>query len=279
VHRPPNDYTYLRLSLPRVSCLSFLSSCILQIQFTHSPCQHISFQPILLMPTSSSKRTASESNTVDSSQSSQPAKKTRRTCLNFRLANDSKPSRNVSAKTIKHLTSGHLSTRRVNVENLQPKPTSEVDGNIDMGVGGSASASPSIAAGGSHSPASLPSGDNVNDQAVTMPEAEGTAAPLKPKRKKRVNTTSVCISTVVLNSKQLILISRDFKSGFSTAQALWMSCFDTTVSVTTLVSAPASTVRRARGIIDASIASVDVSFTALSVWLKLIVPFHCTGLR
>jgi len=67
-----------------------------------------------------------------------------------------------------------------------------------MAVGERGSASPSTAVGGSHSLASLPSGDNVNDLAVTTPEGEATAAPLKPKRKKRVNTTLVSISMVVL---------------------------------------------------------------------------------
>lgn len=138
------------------------------------------------MPTSS-KRTTSESDSVDSAQSSQPAKKTRRSRSNFRLANDSKSTRNVSAKSVKHLSSGHLSTKRVQVkESLQPKVTSEVDGGVDMGVGG-----PSTAAGGNHLPASLPSGDNVNGQAVPVLESEPIAAPLKPKRKKHVNTTLV----------------------------------------------------------------------------------------
>lgn len=61
---------------------------------------------------------------------------------------------------------------------------------VDMGIGGSGSVSPS-----SHSLASQPSGDNINGQAVPVPEDEPIAA-LKPKRKKRVNTTSVSILMV-----------------------------------------------------------------------------------
>ena len=72
--------------------------------------------------------------------------------------------------------------------------------------------------GGIQSLVSLPSGDNINDQADSVPGAEPIAA--KPKRKKRVNTTSVCISMVIFRAKNLISISLDSKNGFSIARAL-----------------------------------------------------------
>ena len=137
----------------------------------------------------SSKRMAS--NAVDSAQSSQPAKKTRRA---FRIAKDPNAPRNVSAKTVKHLASGHLSARRVQVgENVQLKSTSELNEPVDMGDGGS-----SMSMGGGHPLQLPPPADSANGQAVSVPEGELIAAPVKTKRKRRVNTTSV--STPTANS-------------------------------------------------------------------------------